>query len=109
MLRHTVGLVGLLAALYSGIGWMSNLRGAVSEQCGQVPETRRCPSGCWRTCCPCSGWVSLIGSLAITGLASGSAESRLEAVRVAEQGCPVPARVLGVLLGVTANWLIFLW
>ena len=32
MLRHTVGLVGLLAALYSGIGWMSNLRAAVSEQ-----------------------------------------------------------------------------
>jgi hypothetical protein len=36
--------------------------------------------------------VSPIGSLAITGLASGSAESLLEAVRLAEQGCPVPAR-----------------
>jgi hypothetical protein len=43
MLRHTVGLVGLLAALHSGIGWMSNLRGAVSEQCAQVPETPALP------------------------------------------------------------------
>jgi membrane protein len=90
--RGTVGLVGLLAALYSGIGWMSNLREALSEQCARSRRPRRGPSGCWRTCCPCSGWVSLVGSLAITGLASGSAESLLEAVRLAEQGCPVPAR-----------------
>ena len=29
---------GLLAALYSGIGWMTNLREALSEQWAQVPE-----------------------------------------------------------------------
>ena len=43
MLRHTVGLVGLRAALYSGIGWMSNLRGALRRQCAQVPETPALP------------------------------------------------------------------
>ena len=36
--RGAVGFVGLLAALYSGIGWMSNLREALSEQWAQVPE-----------------------------------------------------------------------
>ena len=34
----TVGAIGLLVALYSGIGWMTNLRDALSEQWGQVPE-----------------------------------------------------------------------
>ena len=32
----TVGFFGLLAALYSGIGWMTNLRDALSEQWGHV-------------------------------------------------------------------------
>jgi membrane protein len=31
----TVGVVGLAVALYSGLGWMSNLREALSEQWGQ--------------------------------------------------------------------------
>ncbi|HTK65280.1 MAG TPA: inner membrane protein YhjD [Pseudonocardia sp.] len=31
----TVGVVGLVVALYSGLGWMSNLREALSEQWGQ--------------------------------------------------------------------------
>jgi hypothetical protein len=71
---------------------LSNLRGAVSEQCAQVPETPALPKRLLTDLLSCSGWVSLIGSLAITGLASGSAESLLEAVRLGEQGCPVPAR-----------------
>jgi len=33
----TVGFFGLLAALYSGIGWMTNLRDALSAQWGHVP------------------------------------------------------------------------
>jgi membrane protein len=31
----TVGVIGLLVALYSGLGWMSNLREALSSQWGQ--------------------------------------------------------------------------
>ncbi|MDQ2709466.1 MAG: inner membrane protein YhjD [Actinomycetota bacterium] len=31
----TVGVIGLLVALYSGLGWMGNLREALSEQWGQ--------------------------------------------------------------------------
>ncbi|WP_028923796.1 inner membrane protein YhjD [Pseudonocardia acaciae] len=34
----TVGVIGLLAAAYSGLGWMSNLREALSEQWGQRTE-----------------------------------------------------------------------
>jgi membrane protein len=34
----TVGFFGLLVALYSGIGWMTNLRDALSAQWGHVPK-----------------------------------------------------------------------
>ena len=34
---------GLLAALYSGIGWMTNLREALSEQWAQAPEPPALP------------------------------------------------------------------
>jgi membrane protein len=33
--RQAVGIIGLLGALYSGLGWMSNLREALSSQWGQ--------------------------------------------------------------------------
>ena len=38
--RSTVGIVGLLAALYSGLGWMSNLRDALTAQWGQEHKQR---------------------------------------------------------------------
>ena len=33
--RNAVGIIGLLGALYSGLGWMGNLREALSEQWDQ--------------------------------------------------------------------------
>jgi len=36
--RNSIGIIGLLGAVYSGVGWMSSLREALSEQWGQVPE-----------------------------------------------------------------------
>jgi membrane protein len=41
--RNTVAGFGLLTALYSGIGWMSNLREALSEQWAQSPEPPALP------------------------------------------------------------------
>ena len=44
--RNTVAAFGLLAALYSGIGWMTNLREALQSS-GRSRRTRqRCRSGC---------------------------------------------------------------
>ena len=44
----TVGFLGLLAALYSGIGWMTNLRDALSAQWGHLPCT--VPKLSWSPC-----------------------------------------------------------
>ena len=109
--RNAVGIFGLLGAAYSGIGWMSNLREALSEQWAQPPETPPLPKKLLFDLLALVGLgLALVGSLAITGLASGFAEGLLSLVGLAEEAwARFGLAVLGVLLGITANWLIFLW
>ncbi len=109
--RNTIGIIGLLGALYTGIGWMSNLREALSEQWGQVPAT---PPILKKTLFDLLTLVGLglaiVGSFAITGLASGFAGTILGLLGFADQGwAKFLLTVLGIVLGLVANWLIFLW
>ncbi len=109
--RGAVGLLGLLAALYSGIGWMSNLREALSEQWAQVPATPALPKRLLFDVLSLFGLgLALVGSFAITGLVAGFAEDVLGFVGLGEQGWALfLLGVFGFLLGIVANWLIFLW
>lgn len=109
--RNTVGIIGLLGALYTGIGWMSNLREALSEQWGQVPETPPILKKTLFDLLTLLGLgVALGGSFAITGLASGFAGTVLDFVGLGDEGwAQFLLGLLGVLLGLVANWLIFLW
>jgi membrane protein len=109
--RGAVGLLGLLAALYSGIGWMSNLREALSEQWAQVPASPALPKRLLFDLLALIGLgVALVGSFAITGAVAGFAEDLLALVGLGEQGWALfLLGVFGFLLGIVANWLIFLW
>ncbi len=109
--RGAVGVLGLLGALYSGIGWMSNLREALSEQWAQVPEAPALPKRLLFDLLALGGLgLALVGSFAITGVVAGFAESLLSLVGLADEGWALfLLGLFGVLLGVVANWLIFLW
>jgi membrane protein len=109
--RGAVGLLGLLAALYSGIGWMSNLREALSEQWAQVPATPAMPKRILFDLLTLGGLgLALVGSFAITGAVAGFAATLLGLVGLADEGwARILLGVLGFLLGLVANWLIFLW
>jgi membrane protein len=109
--RNTVAGVGLLVALYSGIGWMTNLREALSEQWAQSPEPPALPKRLLFDLTALLGLgIALVGSFAITGAASGFAADLLALVGLADQGwAQFLLRLLGVLLGLTANFLVFLW
>ena len=109
--RNTVAAFGLLAALYSGIGWMTNLREALSEQWAQSPEPPALAKRLLFDLTALLGLgIALVGSFAITGAASGFAADVLGFVGLADQGwAQVLLRLLGALLGLTANFLVFLW
>jgi membrane protein len=106
-----VGAIGLLGALYSGIGWMSNMREALSEQWGQRSDPPNVIKKNLFDLLTLLGLgLALAGSFAITGLASGAAASVLELAGLSEQGwAKFLLGVLGIVLGLVANWLIFLW
>lgn len=107
----TVGAFGLLGALYSGIGWMTNLRDALSEQWGKVPEPPALARRLLVDLLSLLGLgVALVVSFAVTGLATGFAATVLGFVGLSEQAwAQVLLALLGVVLGIAANWLIFLW
>jgi membrane protein len=109
--RNTVAGFGLLSALYSGIGWMSNLREALSEQWAQVPEPPALPKRLLFDLTALLGLgVALVGSFAITGLASGFATTVLNFIGLGDQGwAQFLLRLLGIVLGLVANFLVFLW
>jgi membrane protein len=109
--RGAVGLIGLLAALYSGIGWMSNLREALTEQWAQVPETPAMAKRIMYDLLALGGLgVALVASFAITGIASAFTAAVLSFLGLGDDAwAQTLLGVLGVVLGLTANWLIFLW
>jgi membrane protein len=109
--RGTVGVVGLLIALYSGIGWMSNLRDALTAQWGQergdLPLLKTMLSDLLALI---GLGLALVVSFAITIAGSGVGSLLLRLVGLDQYGW---ARfllvVLSIVLSLVANWLVFLW
>lgn len=109
--RNTVAGVGLAAALWSGVWWMSNLREAVSAQWA-LPAPH--PAALRRLL---HDFVALVGlgaallaSLAVTVVGSGLATTVLDLVGLRDDGVNrALLRASAVLIGLVANWLIVLW
>jgi membrane protein len=109
--RNTVAGFGLLAALYAGIWWMSNLREAVSAQWG-LPALS--PAALQRLLYDLVALVglgtALIGSFALTVLTTGVVEAGLALVGLADyEWTRVLLAVVGVLASLAADWAIFVW
>ncbi|MGW0894907.1 inner membrane protein YhjD [Saccharopolyspora sp. NPDC002578] len=106
-----VGIIGLLVALYSGLGWMTNLREALTAQWSQdqqaPPMLKRLGSDL----------LSLLGlglamalSFGLSALGGGAGRALFGLLGI---GNTVPARivlsVLTILLSLLAGWLVFTW
>ncbi|TCO65520.1 membrane protein [Actinocrispum wychmicini] len=109
--KGAVGILGLVAALYSGIGWMSNLRDALTAQWGH----ERRPTPLLST--TLKDFLALLGlggalvvSFGLTAAGTGLGNLLLRLVGLAGVGW---ARFLlfvaTLVLSVAANWLVFLW
>ncbi|MDD7966675.1 inner membrane protein YhjD [Actinomycetospora lemnae] len=109
--RNTVGIIGLLGALFSGLGWMGNLREALSEQWdqrGEPPTIVKKYAG---------DLFAMIGlglafalSFAITGVGTGLSNTILGFLGLADETwAGVLFFVAGLVITLAANWLVFLW
>jgi membrane protein len=109
--RNSIGTIGLIGALWSGVWWMSNLREAVSAQ-WELPAPN--PAALQRLLYDLRALAGLGAALAVTlsltVLGAGFAEVVLGWLGAPDDGFTrTLLRVVGIALGVTANWLIFAW
>ncbi|WP_431955906.1 inner membrane protein YhjD [Nocardia lijiangensis] len=110
--RSTVGVLGLLAGLYTGLGWMANLRAALTEQWEQKVE-----EGNWlRT--KLSDLGALVGlglafvvSLGLSSLASSDLGAQLLARFGLDDlpGARLLLTLLSILFALLASWAVFAW
>ncbi|HKR50379.1 MAG TPA: YhjD/YihY/BrkB family envelope integrity protein, partial [Pseudonocardiaceae bacterium] len=114
--RNGVGIVGLLGALYSGLGWMSNLREALTAQWQrQEGEQPPKPEGFLRTkvfdlLALLGLGVALVVSFALTGVGTAFGSAVLRAVGLEEfSWARLVFLALTVALSVSGMWLVFLW
>jgi membrane protein len=109
--KGTVGILGLLAALYSGIGWMSNLRDALTAQWGHERKQRPLLSTTLKDLLALIGLgVALVVSFGLTAAGTGLGNLLLRLVGLEGAGWARFLLFLGTLvLSIAANWLVFLW
>lgn len=110
--RTTVGVIGLLGAAFSGLGWMGNLRAALTEQWEQkTPKPNFVVSKVRDLGSLVGLGLALLVSLAISVLGSGSVGRRvigwvgLDGV----VGMGTLLTVVTVLAGIGASWAVFIW
>ncbi len=109
--RSSVGLLGLLAALYAGLGWIGHLREALSAQWEQPYEAE----GFLRT----KGFdllallglgLALVASFAITGAGTHFADTLLDLIGLSGfWWARAMFFLLALALSVAGMWLVFVW
>jgi len=109
--RSTVGIIGLLAAVYSGLGWMSNLRDALTAQWGQEHRQRPFLKTMLKDLLALLGLgLALAVSFGLSAAGGGLGSWLLGLVGLDDDAWALFMLRLGtIVLSLAANWLVFLW
>jgi membrane protein len=111
--RTSVGVIGLATAAWAGLGWMANLREALSQMWGLM---RHDPPGFLRT--KLSDLIAIVGlfvaiviTVALTALGSSDLMRHLlEWLGLQDvPGVGVALRVVSLLMSILISWLLFTW
>jgi membrane protein len=106
----TVGVGGLLGARYSGLGWMTNLREALSAQWGQRSVAPTLPRRLVVDLLALLGLGAAVTLSMAVASAGGLIRPILRFVGLADVAGLTPlVRLLVVLVGLSANALVLLW
>ncbi|CCH34975.1 inner membrane protein YhjD [Actinosynnema sp. NPDC047251] len=109
--KGTVGVFGLLGAAYSGLGWMSNLRDALTAQWGHAKaDLPFLKTALKDLLALLSLGGALVVSFGLTAVGSGFAHLVLEFIGLDGVWWAEALLKLGtIVLALAANWLVFLW
>ncbi|MFC4004483.1 inner membrane protein YhjD [Prauserella oleivorans] len=109
--RAGIGVLGLLLAAYSGLGWMSNLRDALTAQWGQEKKQLPFLSTKIKDLLALLGLGLALGvSFGLTAIGGAAGGFLLELVGLEDQGwAQFGLRMATVVLSLLANVLVFIW
>ncbi|MGY0503428.1 inner membrane protein YhjD [Nocardia sp. FBN12] len=110
--RGTVGVIGLLVGFYTGLGWIANLRAALTEQ--------------WESQSPEKPWwlaklsdigalfglgLAFVVSLGLSAIAASGLGKRVLELLGADHllGASLVLRLVSIALGLLASWAVFAW
>ena len=111
--RTSVGIIGLATAAWAGLGWMANLREALTQMWGL---TRHEPPGFVRT--KVSDLIAIVGlflaivvTIALTALGSSDLMKHvLEWLGLQDlPGVSMALRLASLLVSILVSWLLFVW
>ncbi|KAA0022697.1 inner membrane protein YhjD [Antrihabitans cavernicola] len=110
--RTSVGVIGLVGGLYAGLGWMANLRAALTEQWDQQHEK----SNFIKTKIADLGaliglGLALVVSLGLSAVSAGPVGKKLLGLVHLDNapGVGILLRVVSILLAILASWAVFVW
>lgn len=103
--------IGLLGALYSGLGWIGNLRAAVQAMWGQPKPKEKFLTAKSRDLLALVGLgLALAVSLALTSAGTALTGTLIDAAGLeGTPGVGTVTRLLGIVVAVAADVLIFAW
>ncbi len=109
--RTSVGVVGLVGALYAGLGWMNNIRTALTAQWEQEHTG---PSFLKKKILDLGALVglflALVASVLLSALGSTATGFVLELVHLnTVPGAFLVTRLLAIALSIAATWAVFTW
>lgn len=109
--KGSVGILGLLGATYSGLGWMGNLREALSAQWSQEPEKANfLKTKVYDLLALLGLGLALILSFGITGAGNAFNDDIISGVNLdGTPGVGMLMWVLSVGLSIGGMWLVFVW
>jgi membrane protein len=110
--RGAIGIIGLLGAAYAGLGWMANLRMALTSQWGNEPPKQ----SFLRTKLSDTGallglFVALAITIGLTALAGSALTEQLVTAMGLDGvwGMGAVLRIVSIALSIAASWLMFTW
>ncbi|NLU81828.1 inner membrane protein YhjD [Rhodococcus sp. HNM0569] len=110
--RNTVGVLGLLGAAYGGLGWMANVRNALTA----MWESKHEDGNFLRTKLGDAGaliglGLALVVSLGLSALGSGPVVHQVVEWLNLDNvtGIGTALRILSIVVGLVAMWAVFAW
>lgn len=108
---RAVGLIGLLGALYAGLGWIGNLRTAIQEIWEYEVEKEKFLVAKSRDLLALIGLgVAILVSLALTGGGTAGAKYLVNWAHLDDvAGMSAVTTIVGIVIAVLADTIIFFW